>query len=277
MVEYADMNLAVMVLLLLLLGVEVSFILLLLACDVQCRTCSAAGPGNCTRCYQSSTLWDQISITAGNCPFEFVNFNLITDPITFLVPPAIHWRVTMDFWTFMHDPSTFTTKTINIIFKDFLTVSIVPNNTVDLDVYCVPIEWLYPIQGSTTKVAFTAKLTGYRYCQTAPCPANPYNPTYHQQTQSSVVSKWFFTRCAFNLELGKTYMNQNVEQVLKVPQQYTVENTFPWHQKKFYKATDTVSFRIEGHNGSGSEVYFRNFNIFKEYIPPGTLWGLQYL
>ena len=60
------------------------------------------------------------------------------------VPPAIHWRVTMDFWIWISDTPTLSQARINmhIVYKDFIAISLRCEGK-DLKIYATPLEWLY--------------------------------------------------------------------------------------------------------------------------------------
>ena len=60
------------------------------------------------------------------------------------VPPAIHWRVTLDFWIWISDILILRDAgvNLNIVYKDFLAITL-RCFTEGLKIYATPIEWLY--------------------------------------------------------------------------------------------------------------------------------------
>lgn len=236
------------------------------ACDIQCKTCSGTSTAQCTSCFATSVSYNQLSIPTGPCIMDFVDFSKFTDPIVIQVPPAIHWRVTLDFWTFIHDTAAYGNTAVNLIFTDFLSISITQNslNNNNVDIYCTPIEYMYPVTGINKRTNLLTQLN------------TTLQAFYLKDTISNTSSKWFYTRCSFNFHTAQVYLNQTPVTTLPVPQQYQNLSDFPWFQKKFYKLTATTTFRIENSATSPTEIYFRNINVYREFLPQ-NMDNLKYL
>lgn len=227
-------------------------------CDIQCKNCSSTSTAQCTECWATSVDYNKSSISAGSCVIDHIDFTKISDPITLQVPPAVQWRATISFWTFVHDVTKVNTSVINFIFKDFMSVSISRDSTTNtsLNFYCTPIEYLYSIQGKSTFSTLTTHLD------------TTLKAPYLKDTIALASSKWIYTQCAFSFDKNIYYLNSIAEAALPVSQQYSTLNNFTWLQKKFYRTADKVNFIIEGHSAiTTTEVYFKNINIFREYMP----------
>ncbi len=80
---------------------------------------------------------------------------------------------------------------------------------------------------------------------------------------------WNYVRCAFSLNHKKAYLlNIGAETSLTVPQMYSNQSSFGHYFKKFYKDQATVSLSFDSFVGNiSTELYIRNLNIFREYLP----------
>jgi hypothetical protein len=188
-----------------------------------------------------------------------------SDPLSFNVPPSIHWRVTIAFWVFVHDTIKYSTKNINIIYKDFMTVSMFIESTPynNLSFACTPIEYIYSVQGQSSNSVKTY--------------LNNMNASYQKDIITNASSKWIYIQCGFNYDNYEYYLNTIAPTSLPVPQQYSgLSVHYNWFQKKFYDKTGTTTFSIEGHSSVATEVYYRNFNIFREYLPQSMI-DIKYL
>ena len=123
---------------------------------VECKNYAS---GKCTECFVVSTegKWNNI----GNdlrCDLDYIDMTKFKinyqKPIE--VPPAIHWRVTMDFWILISDTPTLSQARINmhIVYKDFLALTLRCEGD-DLKIYATPLEWLYeyPTYEESSKTA----------------------------------------------------------------------------------------------------------------------------
>jgi len=173
--------------------------------------------------------------------------------------------MTIEFWTLIHDPTSIGNIVANLVYNDFITVSLAQSsNTNDVDVFCTPLQFIYPLTGVKTKTGVGSLNTSN--INTTPSPARNF---FVFQTIAGVKDTWFYTRCAFSVEIGKMFINQNAEVNLPIPQQFSTKTNFSTYIKKFYADSDTVAFSLRGFGGTGGltvENYLRNINVYKEYI-----------
>lgn len=200
---------------------------------------------------------------------DFVDFNKMNTPLTIAnVPPAIHWRTTMQFWVFVHDTRKFGNVAINVIYQDFMTISIVNNqiSNLDIDYICTPIEFLYSVQGQVTGTNLRNRLI------------TTLNAPFITDTTTGAgsSSKWIWVRCGFTFDSNKMYLNTIAETALPIPQMYTTYSNYPNFLKKFYKEQATTNIRIENAPSINTEIYLRNLNIFRDYMPQSMV-NLKYL
>ena len=102
----------------------------------QCtnRLCKNCGTDKktCTECFMIS-VEGQWNIPGGKansiaCDLDYIDITkvLINGGNKIEVPPAIHWRVTMDFWIWISDTSALSDANINmnIVYKDFMALTL---------------------------------------------------------------------------------------------------------------------------------------------------------
>ncbi len=173
--------------------------------------------------------------------------------------------MTIEFWTWIHDPTAIANVAANLVYNDFITVSLSTSaNNNDVDIFCTPLQFIYPLTGVKTKTG--AASLDFNNISTTP---NPSRNFFVFDTKTAAKDTWFYTRCAFSVELGKMFINQKTPVVFPVPQQFATKTNFSTYIKKFYAATDTVAFQLRGWGGTGGlnvENYVRNINVYKEYI-----------
>ena len=172
------------------------------------------------------------------------------------VPPAIHWRVTMDFWIWISDTPTLSQARINmhIVYKDFLALTLRCEGD-DLKIYATPLEWLYeyPTYDESSKTAYYYRynVEVYRnYSSVVSFLTNKvgsYGEVTLEDVMKDASSNWLYIRYAFNLDSSKHYLNDLPENNLKVAQIFTTQTGMPFHLKKFY-----------GQN-QNTYLYFQNF------------------
>ena len=101
----------------------------------------------CTQCYLISKagIWNNKGINL-NCDLDYIDITKvkINNLKKIEVAPAIHWRVTMDFWIWISDTSILNEAKVNlnIIYKDFMSLTLRCYSE-GLTIYATPIEWLY--------------------------------------------------------------------------------------------------------------------------------------
>ena len=191
---------------------------------------------------------------------DYINFQ-ITSFSTISVPPAIHWRVSMDFWIFVHDTSQLTNASglsaSHVTYSDFMTLSFAQgNSTNDLMFICTPFEYMYSVKTNNTKNTLLSKLSSL-------------GAFYMTDNRSNAFNSWNYVRCAFSLHHKKSYLlNMGAETSLPIPQMYYNYSSFSNYFKKFYVNGATVNLSFDQISSNiNTEVYIRNFNVFREYIP----------
>lgn len=182
--------------------------------------------------------------------------------ITLNVPPAHHYRVSLDFWIFVNYPinllnSASAPSSSNIIYKDFLSISILQGSpTSSIDIYCIPIEFIFTVKGTTTSSAFKSLILTFTN-----------QATILKDTISSAANIWSYVRCAFSYDHIQAYINQKPLTTLLTPYMYVGQSNFNTFFKKFYKSGATVNFIMEGFTNLKTSIYIRNINVYREFIP----------
>ena len=261
----------------------------------KCKNCDITG-NKCTKCFINS-VEGQWNPPGGKgidlpCDLDYIDITKIrlnSGNFKFEVPPAIHWRVTMDFWIWISDTSVLSDSNVNmnIIYKDFIafTLRCVPAG---LKIYATPIEWLYEYptgEGYTTDsdyyqdkikpyitgniVNFLKKVVG------------SYDEVTIEDLVKDATSNWVYIRYAFDLDSSKHYLNDLPESNLKVPQIYTEQTGMPFHMKKFYGINKMTYLLFQNfyhplteeqyEQGKEITIYLRNLNIFREYMPQNII------
>ena len=167
----------------------------------------------------------------------------------------------MDFWIWINYPLNIQ-RHLDVIYTDFMTITMDKTSKEDsLDIFCVPIEWLY--QYSLNE---TSNSTAYEII-------NELGASYVKDSKSDIACKWVYVRCGFDLKNNKMYLNDLPESNLKVPQLYSISNqeqtNFPFQMKKFYENDEFVELKLNNFFSETKKlfIYMRNLNIFREYIP----------
>ena len=201
------------------------------------------------------------------------------------VPPAIHWRVTMDFWIWISDTSVLSDSRLNmnIVYKDFIafTLKCIPEG---LKIYATPLEWLYeyPTYDEDNEEAYYYKnnIKPYKYYDIVTLLKNivgSYDEVTLEDLAKDASSNWVYVRYAFNLDSSKHYLNDLPENNLKVAQIYTTQTGMPFHLKKFYEPNKMTYLYFQNfydpltdaqkRQNKNITIYLRNLNIFREYMP----------
>jgi hypothetical protein len=175
-------------------------------CDYQCRTCFSKGYMDCKSCYSIAEYpqWDYYhQFKKGTqCSFEFYPLNKI-ESYNIDVPIPLSYRVTMEFWIFIHDPTYLTNKDLrsslsSFILKDFFTFSLRQNtsdyNSVNLMI--APFEFFYPFKKSYT----TADDFLNDYLVTYPA------LQYLNINVKEVTSKWIYVRAGISYTHKKMFI-----------------------------------------------------------------------
>ena len=240
-----------------------------------CNSCTS-DETKCTKCFPISKEGQWNVLDTGEeltCDLNFVDITKFTIGwgIKQQVPPAIHFRVTLEFWMFVASPKKIEKKFGNIIYKDFMAISLYPEIGKDLmNVYCVPLEFIFKYPDSGYLIEKVGKNLTYFLDKTLAAP-------YLNETIENSASKWFYVRCAYNVETSKYYLNDQVEYNLEFPQYFHVqglepENKIPFHIKKHYKETDMTYLQFDNFTElNDTYIYLRNLNIYREYMPQNII------
>ena len=270
----------------------------------ECKECSTENEnGPCTQCYMIS-VEGQWNVPGGRdtsgslkCDLDYIdlaNFK-VNEGRGIIVPPAIHWRVTLDFWIWISDPLVLMdSKTnMNIIYKDFMAITLRCTQE-GLKIYATPIEWLYeyPTIDEDEKIKIASSEEGKFYkkfvkplkdeniVEFLTYTVGSYNKVTIEDLVKNPSSNWVYIRYAFNLDSSKQYLNDLPESNLRVPQIFTGQTGMPFHMKKFYGRHNMtylyfqnfyrpLSPELDGEKNI--TIYFRNLNIFREYIPQSII------
>ena len=231
--------------------------------DIACEKCSGS-TSHCDKCYAIAENWNGLG-TENNC--KILNFidlakfsmnekNIIIEN----VPPAYHYRVTMEFWIYVNYPKLMNNTFMNIIFKDFMAISIQKLNDNSLEVFCVPIEFLYNFPEDET---FYEKKTNNNIKEIIDDELGAF---YVKKSFENIATKWINIRCAYNIENSKMIINED-EYVMKIPQFYVGQTNIPFYLKKFYKENQFTKIIFQRFFNQETFIYLRNLNIFREFIP----------
>ena len=265
--------------------------------DNKCERCQNNACKNCDEITQECTECFLISIdgqwnppggkgTNLKCDLDYIDFTkiIINGQNKIEVPPAIHWRVTMDFWIWISDTSVLSKENINmnIIYKDFIafTLRCFPEG---LRIYATPLEWLYEYptgEGYNIYSEYYNKTIEPLIHDNVINFLKNYVGSYDEVTMEDLVknatSNWVYIRYAFNLDKSKHYLNNLPESNLKVSQTYFQQSGMPFHFKKFYGINKMTYLLFQNfyhpvRTNENITIYLRNLNIFREYIPQNII------
>ena len=165
---------------------------------------------------------------------DYINFQFTTFTTIITVPPAIHWRVSMDFWIFVHDTGKLSNAAnvltaSHVTYSDFMTLSFVQGSSnYDLMFICTPIEFTYSVKSNKTKSSLFSSLTSL-------------GAFYMTDNRSNAFNSWNYVRCAFSFQHKKAYvLNMGSETSLPIPQMYSNSLSFSQYFKKFYNYRTSV-------------------------------------
>jgi hypothetical protein len=196
---------------------------------------------------------------------DFVDVTKFSD-FSVKVPPAHTYRVTIDFWAFVHDTtnllnSSFKSSVSSIIMKDFFSISLMQDTTTStLLIYCVPLESFYTLGTINTKVNFLSLFLTQAGIQTL------------SNSVPTASSKWVYTRCAYSYKHGKMYMNSDtvstgVQNLVPVQYVGNYSGVITFMQK-YFRVGETTNLNFQGFYNLQTQVYVRNFRVFSEYLDP---------
>ena len=231
--------------------------------------------------------------------FDFTKINSILSIITMPTSPdkpsfkitnlpvPIYGRVTMEFWIFIYNmdasPSLYDTLALNFVYENFLSISIFRTTSTtnnEISIHCFPLEEYYRTKINNNAVGIKNYI------------ANEY--PFTREIKSKINHTWIFVRCAYSIQLKKFYLNKLGESGLKMPVYYEyVKDPDPdpayISQDAFFnyvhlKENSRSRLRLEGFqtysdhqldqisslsssNIAYNQIYLRNLNIYREYIP----------
>ena len=260
----------------------------------ECKNCESAS-SKCSECFLISVegQWNPPGGkgTNLNCDLDYIDITKIkiNGNNKIEVPPAIHWRVTIDFWIWISDTSVLSDSEINmnIVYKDFMafTLRCFPEG---LRIYATPIEWLYEyptMEGYVKYSKFYNNTIGpwvrgniVNFLRNK---VGSYDEVTIQDLVRNATSNWVYIRYGFNLDSSKHYLNDLPESNLRVAQIYTTQTKMPFHLKKFYGQNKTTYLYFDNFyhplteeqekDNKNITIYLRNLNIFREYIPQNII------
>ena len=137
-----------------------------------------------------------------------------------------------------------------------MTITLNDSTDKSLNYHCFPLEYIYKVYPKTDKADIDLFASKYPYVK---------------DTKSNIDSKWVFVRCAYSVDLNKMYINSQPEVSIPAPQFYDTF-TYPdeFHYRKFYNNWNRnygAALRINNINLFSTQVYIRNLNVYREYIP----------
>ena len=259
---------------------------------IQNKECKNYDPitSTCTECFLISKdgEWNPPHGKSTNlkCDLDYIDITKvkINNQKKIEVPPAIHWRVTMDFWIWISDTSILRDAgvNLNIVYKDFMAITL-RCYTEGLKIYATPMEWLYeyPTYDEGSLDPNIIKKYKYQNINALLNTVDPSREVLLEDLIKNAASNWVYVRYGFNLDSSKHYLNDLPECNLKVAQIYLEQKGMPFHMKKFYGMKDMTYLylnnfyhpltEVQEEQGKKIFIYLRNLNIFKEYMPQNII------
>ena len=223
-------------------------------CNIGCKECIGS-PGNCNQCFRNSINYKR-STASGSCTFDHFDVTTFSN-FKMEVPPAIHYTITMQFWTWVNNPAGLVFP-LFLVYTDFVTIAIEHKKfSSSFYIKCVPLEFVYKVSSilidkQDTIDSFMGKAKGFYMTE---------------EVNQEDRQKWVHVRCAFDIYNNKAYLNSKREEELRVPQIYDNQGNTKWHQKKFYGTDKTTTFEIKQDYTGRGFVFIKNLFVFRDYIP----------
>ena len=236
-------------------------------CDYQCRTCFDKTYMNCKSCYSIAIypywMYDNQFDTGTKCIFEFYPLNKAeSDNIN--IPIPLSYRITFEFWMFIHDPTKMSNKDLrpslsSFIIKDFFTFSIHqnPEDYNSTIVILTPFEYFFPFKKSYT----TTEHFYNTYKNLFP------SLQYLQVTLYNITSKWVYVKGGISYTHNKMFINEYEKDLDYIPIfDKDEKTTYNFNMRKFYRRYETTYLRIQGFDYINTDIYIRNLNIYSDYM-----------
>ena len=238
-------------------------------CDYQCRTCEQ-GNMKCISCYSNAIFpqWQYYrwqNYKTGQCVFEFYPLNKV-ESLDIQVPIPLSYRITFEFWIYIHDPTYLTNKVLrsslsSFILKDFFSFSMHHKNVTDENHSTIfiltPFEFFFPF-----KKEYTTKDDYYdKYLKSYP------NLQYLQLEIKNTTSKWMYIKGGMSYTHKKFFINDVEKDMNFIPIYDKDEVTnYQFLMRKFYRRYDSTLLKIQGFEYINTDVYIRNLNFYSDYM-----------
>jgi hypothetical protein len=183
----------------------------------------------CISCY-SNAIYPQWKYyrdnpyKTGQCIFEFYPLNKV-EKMDIEVPIPLSYRLTFEFWIYIHDPTYLTNEDLtqslsSFVLKDFFTFSLHQNSSdYNSAIFLLtPFEYFYPFKNDYTIMGdyYDKYLKAYPSLQ------------YLKIEVKNITSKWFYIRGGFSYVHNKIFIN-NEEKVLKFLPVFKGDDTTNYH------------------------------------------------
>ena len=238
-------------------------------CDYQCRTCEE-GYMNCISCYSNAIFpewkfYRKYTYETHECIFEFYPLNKV-ESLDISVPIPLSYRITFEFWIYIHDPTYLTNKELRsslstFILQDFFSFSLHHKNVTDEDHSTIfiltPFEFFYPFK----KDFITMDDYYDKYLKTYP------SLQYLKVEVKDTASKWIFIRGGLSYTHKKIFINEEEKDLNFIPV-YDKDDITNYHflMRKFYRRYDSTLLKIQGFEYINTDVYVRNLNFYSDYM-----------
>ena len=238
-------------------------------CDYQCKTCFDKTYMNCKSCYSIAIYpywkYDNQFNKGVQCIFEFYPINKVENG-NINIPIPLAYRITFEFWMFIHDPRYLTNKDLrsslsSFILKDFFTFSI-HHNQEDVDFNSIvliltPFEYFYPFKKDYTTYNDFYEIYKKSYSSLQYLQIKVYNTT----------SKWIYIKGGLSYTHKKMFINEEEKDLDYIPIYDNDDETkYNYMMRKFYRRYETTYLRIQGFEYINTDVYIRNLNFYSDYM-----------
>ena len=236
-------------------------------CDYQCKTCFDKTYMNCKSCYSLAIYpywaYDNQFDKGTQCIFEFYPINK-AESFNIDIPIPLSYRITFEFWMYIHDPTYLTNKDLrpslsSFIIKDFFTFSFhrVEEDFKSITLILTPFEYFFPFKKDYTTTDHFYKTYKDLFPSLQYLQFNLYN----------VTSKWVYVKGGISYTHKKIFISEDEKDLDYIPIYAKDENTkYDFMMRKFYRRYETTYLRIQGFEYINTDVYVRNLNIYSDYM-----------